>query len=965
MMRRVLIAALPALLAGSASAQVGRTHPGAGYFAALDELHAGYFRRAERGMRGEIRTAIKTIDSRWVDSVIYSAGLGEALYQQGRLRESLAQFDAALDQFLVEPDWLRKLKFQQQPRESNNLAARMPGWARIERPTVYANMPRSFLYGFGQVDNTQTYRQGGVVRTAQFWKLDAEELSRAIAWTLYRRGQLLGPLGAYDPRTASAVNRIAGGGLGPAGHWSNAWVELWWGLAAAGAGDLVGARPHLQQSLQLGGRYDHRLSGLAWLTLGRVAAGAGNQAGAMQAFREAASSAVAYEDISVLTEATLAWHAVGQAGPARQPPFPPLAGMIDWSERRGFWLESAAARLAAAEANQATDLGLAFRRGRDTAKGLLGREGDRQLALNAARTASGAEAIRMAQQAVAGQSVMSRRRLQVALTAEWFDGGLISPRLARQAFSEVLSDPNVTTWTATPLEGLAWMAAPETAVFERWFSTALERQDALEAMRIIDTQRRREFYSGQPLAGRMIAIRWLLEAPTESLPKYALEPRARVEGLAPVYRDLRRNGGVAADTLRASLAESDESISPTVRKAAEAFRSSIAERERVVLQLALSRAPTPLVFPPPIDVVGAKSRLKQGEAVLAFHDAGGVLFGVVMTAGGEHLWRIGETDRVAQQVEQLLRETAGKSARQSWTGEDLEANAWIAPAEKLAITLLAESRLDGPSLERLWVIPDGPLWRAPFDLLPIPGEAESTRRLGDAILTFAPTPGWALRERPIAEKTEATLPVWRVTAEARDPLEWEGVDPFAATAGVASPPRGFESSTALLKPVASRLLFDAGTRPLGADPLGLAITTADEGDRELAAWLRLPYDGPSEVALLNLGGGEAGGAKRRRSKAAPLVGAPELHAIGALLAGGAKTALIERWPSRGARSRDLVAEWLNGLDRLSTEDAWQRSLSLARESPLDPAREPRLETDPANKVTAEHPFWWSGYLLVD
>jgi hypothetical protein len=52
---------------------------------------------------------------------------------------------------------------------------------------------------------------------------------------------------------------------------------------------------------------------------------------------------------------------------------------------------------------------------------------------------------------------------------------------------------------------------------------------------------------------------------------------------------------------------------------------------------------------------------------------------------------------------------------------------------------------------------------------------------------------------------------------------------------------------------------------------------------------------------------------------------------------------------------------------VAATEAWQRSVLLARESTLDPALEPRLKR--AEKLeeapTANHPFFWAGYLLVD
>ena len=48
-------------------------------------------------------------------------------------------------------------------------------------------------------------------------------------------------------------------------------------------------------------------------------------------------------------------------------------------------------------------------------------------------------------------------------------------------------------------------------------------------------------------------------------------------------------------------------------------------------------------------------------------------------------------------------------------------------------------------------------------------------------------------------------------------------------------------------------------------------------------------------------------------------------------------------------------------------EAWQRSVFLAREAPLDANREPRLKRpeDIDQVQLADHPFFWAGYLLID
>ena len=63
---------------------------------------------------------------------------------------------------------------------------------------------------------------------------------------------------------------------------------------------------------------------------------------------------------------------------------------------------------------------------------------------------------------------------------------------------------------------------------------------------------------------------------------------------------------------------------------------------------------------------------------------------------------------------------------------------------------------------------------------------------------------------------------------------------------------------------------------------------------------------------------------------------------------------------------ELLTEFMQELPYTTAADAWQRSVHLGRELPLDPKSEPRLKTakdDP--QLTASHPFFWAGYLLID
>jgi hypothetical protein len=85
------------------------------------------------------------------------------------------------------------------------------------------------------------------------------------------------------------------------------------------------------------------------------------------------------------------------------------------------------------------------------------------------------------------------------------------------------------------------------------------------------------------------------------------------------------------------------------------------------------------------------------------------------------------------------------------------------------------------------------------------------------------------------------------------------------------------------------------------------------------------------------------------------------------MANGARTILLTRWRTGGRTNFELVREFVQELPQIPATEAWQRACLLARESPLDASREPRLKKsdDAAAPPTADHPFFWAGYLLVD
>src|SRR5690606_25359991 len=101
----------------------------------------------------------------------------------------------------------------------------------------------------------------------------------------------------------------------------------------------------------------------------------------------------------------------------------------------------------------------------------------------------------------------SKRLFQIALADQMYTAPLISQRVARGLFSEVLREPNAADWAFDPLESLSVTVTPTPLPMEHWFeATIAGREGELESgIEIADLIRRHRFFSTLPLGGRLIA----------------------------------------------------------------------------------------------------------------------------------------------------------------------------------------------------------------------------------------------------------------------------------------------------------------------------------------------------------------------------------------------------------------------------------------------------------------------------
>jgi len=324
-----MISLLP--LARRVDAQVqDRTVPTAIYHASFYDFYEGEFKDALKEFQDQWRGAIKTPQTRWIDSICYHTMIGECYYHMGALDEALEHYTAALRLYLAFPDWMMRVQFPPAIRPAAAGEVRPVPWGVSGRRSRPGHFPSSMLIGQGQLDNNQVFRQGGVVQMAQLFPIEVQEIVRATTLAIRRRAELLGPLAEHDPLFADLIATLSRN-PGLPNHWSQAWVDVQLGLALVAGGRVSQALPVLNRSLVAQGEYDHPLTSTALLELGRLALLRGEHDLASTFFHEATIAAVNFPDPGILEEA-FRYGALVHLVANRQGLFPPLEPAAQWAK---------------------------------------------------------------------------------------------------------------------------------------------------------------------------------------------------------------------------------------------------------------------------------------------------------------------------------------------------------------------------------------------------------------------------------------------------------------------------------------------------------------------------------------------------------------------------------------------------------------------------------------------------------
>ncbi len=977
---------LGVLVVGTASAQVDEM-PDAGYYVAVNQFYAGQYRDAERAFRRLGRTGLQAGSARWIDSICYHAMLGEVLYQQGRNAEALESFDQACLLLLTYPNFMTQARFED-PRPDANAARQEVPWGPGSRRSTVGSYPRALQVLVGSAGGAQqALQQGGTFLQPQFWRVNVAEVIRTSALAMRRRNELLGPLGKRDRISKELATTMSGRNLTVSNHWSVVWTELLAGIAKAGIGNADEAKTHLGRALVVGGQYDHPLTGVALLELGTLALGAGDPRTAGQLFVDASIAGYYYNDQDVVTESLrLGWvNFLAGGGSGIYGPLEPAA---NWAQANRLWHVAVTLRLAEGEnllrvGQLANAAALVDEVGRRLGEMRNSRIGMRQLFLQAQVQVGKGQyepAKVFLNRALAGQRVGSLRNFQIVRAAELFDTGELTPRFALGMFQTLLEDPNAADWTQRTFETLAVISTPHGPAFDRWFLAALDRQDVAEALEVAERAKRERFLTSLPLGGRTLALRAVLESPTSELSPGAALERQQLLTRFPAYSGLSRSAAGLYQQLRGgSLKPASGAAGQKLVGQLDQWSKNAAAREELLLVMALSPVPAVTLFPPLRTTEELQRSLAPGQGLVVFHTAGGNLFGFQVNRQTAHLWQLGEAALVQRALADWLRLLGNYSANREIAGEELASDKWREAAERMYQAVFGTARLDLAKTTDLVIVPDSWLWYLPFEALMPAGGAKDPQPGAMLIermpMHYGPTAALAVGDRRTFRPTRHTGIVANTLAAAEAKAGSEAAQLKGLEDTVKGPVRlvpplvqpGF-----VLVPLLDQLVVIDDVEASRNDAYAWSPLPKARGRStdSLGAWMGLPYEGPERIVMTGWPtAAETGlkGSRRGDAAAASAPGSEIFQSVCALMASGARTVLVSRWRTGGQMNLQLVREFVQELEHSPADVAWQRSVMLARETPLDATQEPRLKrlAEGLEPPGADHPFFWAGYMLVD
>ena len=965
------------LLVGSSAAfgQNVRTreYPPDTYYLALDVFREGEFGDAARAFREAARMGIRSSEGRWVDSICYHAMIGECLYQMGQLGAANAEYTSALNLFLDHRNWMLRVDFAP-GLTPDSLGSRHPiTWGASTRRPVPARFPIRYPILQGRPDNLRVLQTGGVFALPEYYLINAHEIARCTALAIRRRHEIMGRAASYDPLTAQLVQALT---LRPAppNHWSGVWIDAMLGLAYASSGRNAEALAALNKAVVAANRFDHPLTPTVLLALGKIAFQQEQYGNASKFFLEASYSAAWFGQAEIVEESlrsgALTHIVTGQAGA-----YPPLGPAVLWSKRESNFVQASllvASAEVAATANQTPAALTLLEQARramvrsDMRNGNVGARFQYVVAL--ANYAAGN--LKFGDAAFASlmsyQRKGSQRLFELGLINGLVTSGAVTERVADQLYQDTLREPTAKDWSIDPVETLSFVLTPHTKPLENWLAIAMKRKETEKAIEITDRIRRHRFFTTLPMGGRLVALRWVLDAPETSLSNAAKLQRQDLLARYPKYANLARDVAALRKQLRELplVPDGDEAKRKQAEMMSDLAKRSAAQ-EVMLREIALRRVPADFIFPPQLDIKAFRQMLPPRTRVLSFLATNRQVYAFSIGKDKYSKWQLEGGARLRKPIQDLLRSIGQIDKNQPVDLNTLRSDAWKHAARELLALLLSKADagfLD--NIDELVIVPDSTLWYVPFEALQV-GTDDATEPLISRVrVRYTPTIALAIPDqRPATRVAKTAVVAGQLYPRDDTKISEQEFDRIrVAIPGATQLPAPLSVPSNLLAPFCDRLvvLQDIQTDSSGA--YGWSPMQLDRGKpgSALSTWMTLPFGSPEQVVLPGFHTSAESALKRGGN------GDEMFLAACGLMASGSRTILLSRWRTGGQSSYDLMREFVQELPYTAAANAWQRSVFLKRHDDLFIEREPRVK--PSNLVVdvkSSHPFFWAGYILLD
>ena len=928
----------------------GGRYPAPEYYTGLEFYRAGELDRAAEMFDSALHGSRLDAKGRWIDAIPALAMLGECYWHLGDLQQAKLHQDKVFEILIKHRGWLGRTDWTSLP---SSAVRQTPMWLWKDAKNVpVLSVANRVPFRAGDKVTAQRLARGGTIEEESIRQIDVTEIMRGVCIASFRRRLIIGALSANDRMSEGAlestkyptnlnlpIGRSMIGAMRTSGHFTNGDRKRV--IEEANATAFIGGRAHPMTPITMltkawtitGEAKPNEVADLAsrianvsaalgqpeWIGEAmQLAAGSANQQNAATVAMFSGQIARAYLRRSRLTalhcliaaaDASITAGNLSEAGQF-------LKQALVISSRRDVVLPRLQAYGAFVSARLAThsgaSIGSSQKTEADVAIQLL-----RKFALDLRSRRN--------------HLISIPKLFQITWIRSNFGAGW-GGRSADAILQSYTENPTASDWQRDPVDAMGMIMSDRSMLFQARAELAASGNYADALLVRVNEMLAYRFLHRLPLGGRICNLRVLSERPDEFLSSNALRQREEVG--QPMVDLISMTGQQIPND------------------------ANVAAMESKVSQLALSRISVPPVALPEILKNGTIEGLPDRTGLLVFVTLNNQVHVILGTNQKLTIWKIANAKRLSSEVSRLLKAIGVGKGR----GKRIpEQDSWKKLAMELRKRLFPDDQtVTSEKFDRLLIVPDGPLWYLPFEILPL-GDPGSDGMQNLIAIKYAPTPGAALFTMGGPAANQSIGLTGKQFFNVRDPQE-DALVFETVVDSIETPvrlPDDLEVSTGWLGDHVGHLAVAHINPAQLKNPLAMSVAPYDASSPSgrIDGWLRYPPRAPASLIMMGtrtpVGVGQMGD------------GNEIFLTLTAFHVAGTRDVLMSRWAVGGESSATLLREIMQELPFEGLENAWKRARQVLQTTPLDPSREPllsRAESELEN-LTGSQPLFWAGYLL--